>query len=492
MSGNISVGYLLEEAANLLQARLFKSAENVALLAISNLTKTDVKPSSKTTNGNSTANTSNLLSDFYEIVGDAALGQQNQVKRALAYYRLAVHYKTPVGIKSTGMNKHASWIVSQNDVSLCLKLARCNRDLGDVALGIEDLESVPPKLRDLATLSTLGQLYLSVNRKTEAVRALSEAYAKAPYATEILQQLVALAVDEKDLHRLLSDYHASAAHSSQSQQQNSQPNNKLTTLTQTQLSSISSSAPEWMMMLISGLCQQHRFESVKSLENLQRLQPLFPRNIFLMRVTAESWTQHEIDDQAIALYRNLMRVDQHYTLHLDRAAWLLHCRGEDDILQRLVNALMDASRGTAPEALVAAAYYCLSKKDITSAHLDQALAFADRALYLSHDAHAEAWRCRARIRCKSASLNANPAGTSAIYATALADYLQANTREKDLASFVGIVETNVILGKFRDAASAAKEMVLLYPRSARALYTLGTDTVHRFIFQCTHVNYLCR
>jgi tetratricopeptide (TPR) repeat protein len=58
--------------------------------------------------------------------------------------------------------------------------------------------------------------------------------------------------------------------------------------------------------------------------------------------------------------------------------------------------------------------------------------------------------------------------------SALIAFTQANSMTKDLGSFIGIIESNLALGKFKDAANAAREMVLLYQKSPEVYYVMGT------------------
>lgn len=84
------------------------------------------------------------------------------------------------------------------------------------------------------------------------------------------------------------------------------------------------------------------------------------------------------------------------------------------------------------------------------------------------------------------------------YDSALIAFTQANSMRKDLpsfigrslslflnsfmnimmvfsfSSFIGVIECNIALGKFKDAANAAREMVLLFQKSAEVYYVMGT------------------
>jgi tetratricopeptide (TPR) repeat protein len=60
------------------------------------------------------------------------------------------------------------------------------------------------------------------------------------------------------------------------------------------------------------------------------------------------------------------------------------------------------------------------------------------------------------------------------FESSLIAFTQANSMNKDLGSFVGIIESNIALGKYKDAANCAREMVLLYQKSAEVFYVMGT------------------
>lgn len=464
----VNIAHLYQEAKRLFQSKLYRSVENLTLLCISAASKAE-----NALRGKSTSNTVPLV-DLYELLGDAIFHQQ-QFKRAISYYRLAVQHKHPVGIKISSSNRHATWIINPADGQLQFKLARSLYESGDMTQATIEIESIPPSIVDLEILTTLGLWYKQANRAADSLRIYKQAYAMAPYAIELLETIASLKVDEAELTKAVKDYHSSRfqEHLVTSSQTTTDSASGISASTFFQAPTISSSPPEWFMHLIQGLSCHHRFESEKALDYFQRLLALFPKNVFVMRLTAHAWSFHEIEDQAISLYKQIQRIDRLYSTEMDRYAALLYRRcvqsssgtgnaREDEALQRLATELMDATQASSPEALVAVAYYCLVRKEY-----DAAGSFVERALSLPHlhQHHAEGWRCRGHLR--------GPTGLNTPGA-ALIDFLHANAIEKDLASFVGIVETNMAMGKYRDAATAAKEMVLLYPKSARALYTLGT------------------
>jgi tetratricopeptide (TPR) repeat protein len=464
----VNIMHLYQEAKRLFQSKLYRSVESLTLLCISASSKAE------TTLRVKSASATVPLVDLYELLGDAIFHQQ-YFKRAISYYRLAVQHKHPVGIKISSSNRHSSWIINPADGQLQFKLARSLYESGDMAQAIVEIESIPPSFVDLEILTTLGQWYKQANRAADSLRVYKQAYALAPYAMELLEIIATLKVDEAELTKAVKEYHSSRfqEHLVTSSQTTTDSASGISASTFFQASTIAASPPEWLMHLIQGLSCHHRLESEKALDHFQRLLALFPKNVFVMRLTAHAWSFHEIEDQAMSLYKQIQRIDKLYSTEMDRYAALLYRRcvqsssgtgnaREDEVLQRLATELMDATQASSPEALISVAYFCLVRKEY-----EAAASFVERALSLPqvHQQHAEAWRCRGHLRGPTA-LNTPSA--------ALVDFLHANAMEKDLASFVGIVETNMAMGKFRDAATAAKEMVLLYPKSARALYTLGT------------------
>ncbi len=56
---------------------------------------------------------------------------------------------------------------------------------------------------------------------------------------------------------------------------------------------------------------------------------------------------------------------------------------------------------------------------------------------------------------------------------ALIAFSQANSLEKDMTSFSGIIEANIELGKLKDAVLAAKESIAMFPKSSAAHFAMG-------------------
>jgi tetratricopeptide (TPR) repeat protein len=357
------------------------------------------------------------------------------------------------------------------DAELLFKVAKCQYELGDASAAIQDLSSIPSTFLDVSMLTTLAHWHKGVNRITEAIQLYKQAYQLAPYALELLEIIFSLKADDVEIQKMLKTYHTAPHSDSVSSSEVTSESESTATSTQGELKSpvpkLNVNPPDWMQNLITGIHRHYKYESEKALENFQRLNPIFPKNVYLMRLTAQAWVHHEVEEQAISLYRQIQRCDAHYIQDMDRFSVLLYKKSvkqttdnDDETLQLLSNNLMDSSQASAPEALTSVAYYCLLKSEF-----ETALTFADRAIAASKGQHAEAWRCRGAIRSKSDSYD-----LSAV----LTDYIRANALEKDIASFVGLIETNIEMKKYRDAAIAGKEMVLLYPKSARALFTLGT------------------
>lgn len=460
-SNQVNVSQLYSEAKKLFRANLFRSVESLCLLCISHLSKSDTRSVSNSV--------SVPQSELYELLADAIF-EQKQVRRALSYYRLAMQCKSPFGVKVTS-RLPANWVHSSMDAELLFKVAKCQYELGDASAAIQDLSSIPSTFLDVSMLTTLAHWYKGVNRITEAIQLYKQAYQLAPYALELLEIIFSLKADDVEIQKMLKTYHTAPHSDSVSSSEVTSGSESTATSTQGELKSpvpkLNVNPPDWMQNLITGIHRHYKYESEKALENFQRLNPIFPKNVYLMRLTAQAWVHHEVEEQAISLYRQIQRCDAHYIQDMDRFSVLLYKKSvkqttdnDDEALQLLSNNLMDSSQASAPEALTSVAYYCLLKSEF-----ETALTFADRAIAASKGQHAEAWRCRGAIRSKSDSYD-----LSAV----LTDYIRANALEKDIASFVGLIETNIEMKKYRDAAIAGKEMVLLYPKSARALFTLGT------------------
>jgi tetratricopeptide (TPR) repeat protein len=295
---------MLTETTKLYDAQLFRSAEQVALFAVS-LCENTVKQQSNIKNL-----AQNLLPDFYELAGDSVY-KQRELKRALHYYHLAVTAKAPVGlklksnvVKSTTLSM-SSWIRNAKDATLVFKIAQLHAELDDLNSAIQELTSIPTDFRDLLILQTLGKYYLKQNKKPAALAVYLQAFALSPFAIEIIEELIILKVEEKELHRLTRDY--LSMQYSDNTTSSSQESNQIV----------------WIESIISILSYKLKFDHDKALPLLQSLQLLFPNNLYLLQWFAEVYYHCEIYDECLWAYEQVTSLDRYYLYNLDLYAILL-------------------------------------------------------------------------------------------------------------------------------------------------------------------------
>ncbi len=109
-----------------------------------------------------------------------------------------------------------------------------------------------------------------------------------------------------------------------------------------------------------------------------------------------------------------------------------------------------------PQPWLAAAWYCAVKADT-----ENAVSFADKAIMLQPQ-YSLAYLAKGRMLMQQGSVD-----------SALIAFSQAHSLDKDLTSLMGLVEANISLGKFKEAANWSRESVRLFPKAAQSYFMMG-------------------
>lgn len=167
---------LQTECVNLLRAKQYRSCELVSMMELSRQEQ-------------SNSNTAATL----EILGDCA-NETKQHRRAISYYRRAA-------LQHRLNRSFGSSIVAQSaaEANLRWKEARCLSSLGSVVEASSVLELVPKRFRSLGICVTLGNLYVTSGRHTDAIHSFLDAVAQNPYALEAVEWLAVLGADRNQV-----------------------------------------------------------------------------------------------------------------------------------------------------------------------------------------------------------------------------------------------------------------------------------------------------
>lgn len=260
---------LLHEVDRLIDLELYESAESLASLFVSHLTTVEFKP--KVSNEPVAV----IFADVLEKIGDA-LVKKTEHKRALQYYRSALHRRRSQQTKFRG----GQGISTAEEARIRYKECRCQMELRETANVVRDLEVIPPHLRDARMHTLLAQLYKSSNRKRQAVQAYKDALLGAPLAIEIIEQLVSLGLEASEVLATLDEAlrHKDAG--------------ALTT-------------DGWLHTMVSALVAKRNHDHEKSLSGFQKLSSHFPKNAFLLTQQTAVCVESEQTDQAIVLFRQV-------------------------------------------------------------------------------------------------------------------------------------------------------------------------------------------
>lgn len=431
---------IVSQVRSLIEAELYDSAECLLSLFLSSPSSSSSSEATRGEGGDGgggsggahsdSKNKEIHHSDLLELLGDI-LFKKKEYRRAFVSYQQAELFIRPLSgntptsstsaaISSSAKSKNSSssssssspsTIASEREASLRLKEAKCMTALKDTTSALKCLESIPAKWRTLAMHCMLGDLYLESSLKRHAVASYKEAFLLAPYSVELAERLIEIGTELQELQELLQE--SKATKQQQQQQQRQEEKEKVIVPMQ-----------DWMPDLLQAFHYFKINDHRKSLSVLKEINNRFPRNLFLLSLTARSSARllgHE--DNTLMVYRHIQKLDKYYLRHMEDFAALLQSRGAETELCAVASAFLEAAPSL-PVPWIVAAFYSAAKDDSESA-----LSMVEKAIMLK-PLWAGGFLAKGRLHLQQRSFD-----------SALIAFSQANSIEKDLVSFIGKLQS---------------------------------------------------
>lgn len=368
-----------------------------------------------------------------------------QHQRALHFYQLAFDAAKTEGGSST--------------FQLRYKIAKCYETMGNPREALKELELIPPKHRDLPIFMALGRLH-QANSKKLAIASFKSALQLYPFALEALQQLAVLGLDSNEILDLL-------------------PPQALCGNRKDGMPPTCSIENGWLHALATAICGNrgnptNSNSSGSAANSLTALHRIFPRNSYLLTLSARASVEAELPIEALQIFRSVRTADPTAVDGMEEFGLLLLEASADNLsqpapisgvnpytaeLRGLTNAILGESAVHPEGWLMAAMCAHRAGEDV------RAQAFVDKALavpLLKSKIEAAAYNLRGYLH-----LHAGHAEQ------ALTSYCHASSLRKDLSSYAGMVQCQLGLKKPRDALYTAKEAVANLPRSSATLVLLA-------------------
>eukprot|EP01031_Cornospumella_fuschlensis_P038544 gene38544-46850_t len=417
------IACVLTEAKRMLQAELVDGAETLVSLFLS----ASVHNHDDALGLDAAA--LNSIAEVFTVLGDALYAKKEYRRAYSAYLQAEQRGKGSLLSfkKSTG-----SSVTSDQDATIRSKQAKCQYALKDITGTLRTLESIPLRYRDLSSHTLLGGCYAELYLTNNAIQSYKEALLLSPLCIEIIEKLVDLGVEMKELMGLLQDAECDPA-------------------------VVKCMSSGWMQNLVQSIYFKKATDYRKAFMACRDLNNVFPRNLYLLAHTADCSNSLVHDDNTLHIYKQMHKIDKYYAGSMDDFAYLL-CQKEASEMElcSLASSLVEGAPHL-PQTWVTAAYYCALKKDF-----ENAVNYIDKALVLN-PRYFNAYLARGHVYF------VQPGG----YETALISYSQAHNVSKKMASFSGLVETNIMIGKYKEAANICRDCIKLFPRSPLCFYLMG-------------------
>lgn len=405
-------------------ADLIDSAENLVSLFLSSSV---YNPESAATLDTAALN---AVAEIFIVLGDALYAKREYRRAHIAY--LQAEQRGKGSLLSAFKKPTSSSLASEQDATIRTKQAKCQCSLKDNTGALKTLESIPVRYRDLAAHSMLGDCYAELNLTNNAIQSYKEAVLLSPLCIELIEKLIDLGVEMKELQGLLQDADGRPA-----------------------VGACMSSG--WLQNIVQSLYFKKSTEYRKAFTMYRDLNNMFPRNLYLLAHTADCSNALVHEDNTLQVYRHMHKLDKYFANSMDDFAFLLYQKEAAEMeLCILASSLVDGAPHL-PQTWVTAAYYCAFKKDY-----ENALSYIDKAILLN-PRHFNAYLARGHV------FWIQQGG----YDMALIAYSQAHSITKKMSSFSGLIETNIMIGKYKEAANLSRDCIKLFPKSPLCFYLMG-------------------
>jgi tetratricopeptide (TPR) repeat protein len=318
-------------------------------------------------------------------------------------------------------------------VSIKIKKSKCLVALNDSTGAIQELETIPVKQKTTQVYMTLGRLYQSLKSKRSAINSFKAALALEPLALEVYEILTLLGVDSSEL----MPYVKNAMKKSEN---------------------LTFQVEVWLPPLLKMLISRQLSDAETCVQECNRIESaLFPgaKPIFLLRVLAEVAAAANKPQEAMDLYRQIRRLDEHCLDSMDDFGMLLYEGHHEAELNKLANELLavDDKRDT---GWLVAAMYCALKEET-----DKAKLLTDRVIQMRPQ-NACAYNLKGKLLIGAGSTE-----------QAIIAFSQANQLSKDVRTMSNLVAAQLAANKVKDATNTARETVVLCPQSPTSHILLG-------------------
>ena len=404
----------VEVVREMLRSELYDSVELLCGLQLSALKEED-----------------GLYHEYSELLADALFGKTH-IRRSLTYYRKALAcYSTSLG-QVRNKDQQQPWkgqtVNDSKEVSLIVKICKCHLELNDASAAVKEMETIPTKLRTIDINMLLGKLYRAANLKRMAITAYKAVLCLQPYAIEAIQWLLSLGADAAEIEAIVAGAGPSDA---------------------------TGVVHAWLKQLMTALICIKNCDHTQFMVQYAVLSERFPQNAWLKAKLAGSLLQADCAEEAMQVYRQIRIADPSFTEGMELFGLALYDSGHARELNVLANELLalDPQR---PCGWLSAALYCQLKGES-----EKAKTLADKAIDL--DPLPSCFNIKGRILLAEGQSND----------LAVIAFFQANSLEKSLLSFAGLVQAHLTLNKIKEATSNAKDAITLLPKSAAAFTLVG-------------------
>jgi len=374
--------------------------------------------------------------EYLDLFADALYGK-GQYRRALTYYRRALSCYAIAQANGKALPQwKGSGANDAREAAQVMKMCRCHIGMNDSSAAVKEIESIPAKIRTVDVNMMLGKLYRASNLKRLAIAAYKAVVAAQPLAMEAIQWLFSLGVEHAEIDALM-DVARSAA---------SMPIGEV---------AVTHLEYTWIKPAIAALGSLRLCDHTQFMVQYNLLTKNFPENVWLKAKLAVSLVQAEHTIEALQVFRQIRAVDPTCMEGMEMFGLVLFDTGQARELNLLANDML-AVDAHCPTGWLIAALFCQLKGEHEKAKLlvEKAVDIEPLPICFNIKGHI--------------LLSEGQSNDLAVIA-----FFQANSLDKNLMSFTGLVTAQLALGKVKDATSAAKDAITTLPKSPLACILVG-------------------
>ena len=330
-----------------------------------------------------------------------------------------------------------------NDAECDIKYKEClcYWNLNEHSKCVVELELIPVRLRSLKVLLLLSKLYKYLSRRKDAIQCYKEVLALSPFCLEAIDSLINFNVDINEIKTVIDD----------------------TIRSKESFDTMASDG--WLHNYMTMLVNKRNCEYDKCETNYKKMLITYPNNVHIMCLLAKLYLDTDRLEDSAVIFKSIRLLDSNLIENMDVYAIVLRnlasnhsangINQAETELVKLGHELLAISQES-PISWLTVALYFDYKGDV-----DKALAFIERAIK-ADPRYALAYRVKGSVL-----LNNNQPDVAAIA------YFQANNIDRDIQSYNGMIQSNLLLGKNRDAIHTARDALVAMPKSSTAHVIMG-------------------